>query len=196
MDPDIDAFGSRRSTVYGAGGVVATSQPLAAEAGVEILREGGNAFDAAVATAAALNVVEPTSTGLGGDVFALYRTADGEVGAMRSCGGAPAEATIENVEEALREDENADEYYPESRGYATDSPEEARMPFLGPHAVTVPGTARGWEATVQRFGELSLGEALQPAIEYATEGYPVSEVIASHWAGAEELFTDEHGPRR
>jgi gamma-glutamyltranspeptidase/glutathione hydrolase len=191
-DPDPDRFTSRRSTVYAPNGLVATSQPLAAEAGVEILREGGNAFDAAVATAAALNVVEPTSTGLGGDVFALYRTADGEVGAMRSCGGAPAEATIENVEAALREDENADEYYPSSRGYATDSPEEAGMPFLGPHAVTVPGTARGWEATVQQLGQLTLADALQPAIEYATEGYLVSEIIAGHWTGAEDLFTDEH----
>jgi gamma-glutamyltranspeptidase len=75
---DIDRFGSRRSTVYGQRGVVSTSQPLAAQAGLRTLRDGGNAFDAAVATAAALNVVEPTSTGLGGDVFALYRTADDE----------------------------------------------------------------------------------------------------------------------
>ena len=75
--PDLDLFGSRRSTVYADRGVVATSQPLAAEAGAATLRDGGNAFDAAVATAAALNVVEPTSTGLGGDVFALYKTADG-----------------------------------------------------------------------------------------------------------------------
>src|SRR6056297_4049615 len=104
---DLDRFTSRRSTVYGQRGVVATSQPLAAEAGVEILREGGNAFDAAVATAAALNVVEPTSTGLGGDVFACYRTADGEVGALRACGGAPAAATIENVRGALEADDDA-----------------------------------------------------------------------------------------
>lgn len=192
MEPDPDRFTSRRSTVYAPNGLVATSQPLAAEAGVRMLREGGNAFDAAVATAAALNVVEPTSTGIGGDVFALYRTADGEVGAMRSCGGAPADATIENVRSALEADANAADYYPESRGYATDADEEAGMPFLGPHAVTVPGTARGWEATVQELGELTLADALQPAIEYATEGYPVSEIIASHWTGAEDLFTDEH----
>jgi gamma-glutamyltranspeptidase len=80
--PNLDSFSSRRSTVYGQSGVVATSRPLAAQAGVETLRDGGNAFDAAVATAAALNVVEPTSTGLGGDVFALYRTTDGDVGAQ------------------------------------------------------------------------------------------------------------------
>ena len=108
MDPDVDRFGSRRSTVYGQRGVVATSQPLATETGIATLRDGGNAFDAAVATAAVLNVVEPTSTGLGGDVFALYRTADGEVGAIRACGGAPAEAKIENVSAALAAEEGVE----------------------------------------------------------------------------------------
>ncbi|ELY45738.1 gamma-glutamyltransferase family protein [Natronorubrum tibetense] len=194
---DLDRFDSRRSTVYGNRGMVATSQPLAAEAGLSILRDGGNAFDAAVATAAALNVVEPTSTGLGGDVFALYRTADGDVGAMRSCGPAPADATIENVSRSLEEtdEETLESYYPESRGYAVDSgasADELGMPFLGPHAVTVPGTARGWETTVQELGRRSLSEVLQPAIHYATEGYPVSPIIAHHWEGAERLFTDEH----
>ncbi|WP_226006665.1 gamma-glutamyltransferase family protein [Natrinema salinisoli] len=192
---DLDRFDSRRSTVYASRGMVATSQPLAAQAGVSILRDGGNAFDAAVATAAALNVVEPTSTGLGGDVFALYRTADGEVGAMRACGGAPADATIDAVRSALEADDDRERYYPESRGYAVDgdaSGDDLGMPFLGPHAVTVPGTARGWEATVERLGRKSLGTVLEPAIEYATEGYPVSPVIAHHWTGAEELFTDAH----
>ena len=178
--------------MYGQRGVVATSQPLASQAGIETLRGGGNAFDAAVATAAALNVVEPTSTGLGGDVFALYRTADGEVGAMRACGGAPAAATIGNVREALQSDDDADSYYPDDGGYAVDDTDEAGMPFYGPHAVTVPGTARGWEATIDELGRLTLADALAPAIRYATEGYPVSEVIASYWAGAEELFTDDH----
>ncbi|WP_436348513.1 gamma-glutamyltransferase family protein [Natronorubrum sp. FCH18a] len=195
MDIDLDRFTSRRSTVHANRGMVATSQPLAAEAGLEILRDGGNAFDAAVATAAALNVVEPTSTGLGGDVFALYRTADGDVGAMRSCGGAPADATIDTVRDALESEDDLSRYYPEERGYAVDESatgDSVEMPFLGPHAVTVPGTARGWEATVQRFGEKTLADALEPAIHYATEGYPVSEVIAHDWTGAEELFTDDH----
>ncbi len=195
MTTDIDRFDSRRSTVYAEGGMVATSQPLAAQAGLSILREGGNAFDAAVATAAALNVVEPTSTGLGGDVFALYRTADGEVGGLRSCGGAPADATIETVTEAIREADDAEAYYPDSRGYAVDDAggaDDLEMPFLGPHAVTVPGTARGWELTVEELGRLSLAEVLAPAIEYATDGYPVSAVIAHGWTAAEELFTDEH----
>jgi len=176
---DLDRFNSRRSTVYGQRGVVATSQPLAAQAGLTMLQNGGNAFDAAVATAAALNVVEPTSTGLGGDVFALYRTADGEVGAMRSCGGAPADATLENVREAVAEEEDVD-------------PEDAEMPDLGAQAVTVPGTARGWEATVEELGTMRLSETLQPAIHYATEGYPVTEVISSQWQHGEEIFTDEN----
>jgi gamma-glutamyltranspeptidase/glutathione hydrolase len=183
MDEDprnaaVDEFGSRRSTSYATEGMVATSQPLAAEAGVETLRTGGNAFDAAVATAAALNVVEPTSTGLGGDVFALYRTADGEVGAMRACGGAPARATRERVREAVAGPEEA--------------PAAATMPMTGPHTVTVPGTARGWEATVAELGELSLGAVLEPAIRYATEGYPASPVVADAWRHGEELFTDAH----
>ncbi|MFP8956828.1 gamma-glutamyltransferase family protein [Natrialbaceae archaeon A-CW3] len=195
MDYDLDRFDSRRSSVHATGGMVATSQPLAAQAGLSILQDGGNAFDAAVATAAALNVVEPTSTGLGGDVFALYRTADGDVGAMRACGGAPAEATIENVTTSIREHENASDWYPEARGYAVDdttSEAALEMPFLGPHAVTVPGTARGWEATVEELGQQSLADVLEPAITYATEGYPVSEVISYYWQGGPRLFTDEH----
>ncbi|MFB6218208.1 MAG: gamma-glutamyltransferase family protein, partial [Halobacteriaceae archaeon] len=163
MDP-LDSFDSRRSTAYAPEGVVATSQPLAAEAGVQRLREGGNAFDAAVTTAAVLNVVEPMSTGLGGDVFALYRTADGEVGALQSQGPGPA-----NVSRA------------ELRRAAEAETGTAEMPLKGALPVTVPGTARGWEATVRELGRGTLAAALGPAIEYAREGYPVTEVIASHW---------------
>lgn len=174
-----EAFGSRRSAVYAPNGVVATSQPLAASAGVDVLRGGGNAFDAAVATAAALNVVEPTSTGLGGDVFMLYRTAD-SVGGMRSCGGAPARATRERVRNAVAAEEG------------TNEEAEITMPQRGPHTVTVPGTARGWELTLERFGRRSLADCLGPAIRYATEGYPVTEVIARAWSHAEGLFEHEN----
>ncbi|SER38387.1 gamma-glutamyltransferase family protein [Natrinema salaciae] len=177
--PDLDTFTSRRSTVYATRGVVSTSQPLAAEAGVAALRDGGNAFDAAVATAAALNVVEPTSTGLGGDVFALYKTADGEVGALRSCGGAPADASLEAVRDRVAEEEDVD-------------PDDAAMPEYGPLTVTVPGTARGWERTVEELGELSLARALEPAIEYATEGFPVSEIIADQWAQAAAVLRGDN----
>lgn len=174
MEPSsatLDRFASRRSTVVAPNGIVATSQPLAASAGLERLRSGGNAFDAAVTAAAALNVVEPTSTGLGGDVFALYRTADGTVGALRSCGGAPADATRAAVSERVDGDE---------------------MPFRGPLTVTVPGTARGWETIVESLGRGTLADALDPAISYAREGFPVTEVIASHWQHAEDLFTEDH----
>ena len=197
MTVDLDHFRSRRSSVRAPRGLVATSQPLAAEAGLSILRTGGNAFDAAVATAAALNVVEPTSTGLGGDVFALYRTADGAVGAMAACGGAPEEATAERLRETLAETdpETREAYYP-SGGKASDElddgDESVSMPTYGPHAVTVPGTARGWERTVEEFGRLDLESVLAPAIHYATEGYPVSDVVAAAWSSAERLFRDDH----
>ncbi|ERH10923.1 MAG: gamma-glutamyltransferase [halophilic archaeon J07HX64] len=186
MKPDLDRFDSRRSTVYAPRGVVATSQPLAAAAGADILRDGGNAFDAAVATAATLNVVEPTSTGLGGDVFACYRTADGEVGAMRAAGHAPERATRDRVREAVRGGS-------ESATYGSDRDREGvTMPDHGPHTVTVPGTARGWEATLDRFGRCSLETVLDPAIGYAREGYPVTEVVSAQWQHAEALFDHDH----
>jgi len=178
-NPDLDRFDSRRSTAYAQNGMVATSQPLAAQAGVEALRDGGNAFDAAVTTAAALNVVEPMSTGIGGDAFALYRTADGDVGAFRSCGGAPADATRDAVRRRVSEQSGVD-------------PADATMPGAGPLTVTVPGTVRGWDRLLDDHGERSLAAALEPAIEYATEGFPVSEVIADMWNVAETLFTESH----
>ncbi len=179
-DPDVDRFGSRRSTVRAPNGVVATSQPLAAEAGLQTLQDGGNAFDAAVATAAALAVVEPVNTGLGGDAFACFRTADGDVGAMRSCGYAPEAASLDRVRDRAAERQGVD-------------PEDAEMPFRGPLAVTVPGAARGWELTVEEFGRRTLADVLGPAIEYATEGFPVSEVIAADWHGAADQFVDDSG---
>lgn len=179
-EPDLDTFDSRRSTVHAPRGVVATSQPLAASAGLSMLRGGGNAFDAAVATAAALNVVEPVNTGLGGDVFACFRTADGDVGALRSCGYAPRKASLEKVRNLAADAQDTD-------------PQNAEMPFRGPLTVTVPGTARGWELTVQEFGRRSLGEVLQPAIHYATQGFPVSEIIAADWQDAADQFVDESG---
>jgi gamma-glutamyltranspeptidase/glutathione hydrolase len=175
----LDRFDSRRSTVYGRRGLVATSQPVAAQVGLEVLRDGGNAFDAAVATAAALNVVEPTSTGVGGDVFALYRTADGEVGAMQSSGGAPAAATRDAVRERLAADEDRD-------------PDDVTMPLRGPLTVTVPGTVRGWEATVERFGRRPFADLLAPAAELAREGFVVTPFVAEKWRHGETLFTDDH----
>jgi len=173
MPNAIDSYDSRRSTVYGTGGVVATSQPLAAEAGLHQLRDGGNAFDAAVTTAAVLSVVEPFSTGIGGDVFALYRTADGKVGGMRSCGRAPVDTDLLSLREQF-------------------CGEDPTIPEFGPHSVTAPGTALGWEATIDRFGTRSFDEVLQPAIEYARDGFPVTEVIASQWATGAKNFRGEN----
>jgi gamma-glutamyltranspeptidase/glutathione hydrolase len=130
-----------------------------------------------VTTAAALNVVEPMNTGIGGDVFALYRTADGDVGAFRSCGGAPAAATREAVGDRVAERRGVD-------------PSAATMPHTGPLAITVPGTVRGWDRLLADHGRRSLSTALEPAIDYATEGFPVGEIVADEWAAADALFTD------
>lgn len=160
-------YPSRRSVVAGARGVVATSQPLAAQAGLRILMAGGNAVDAAVATAAALNVVEPMSTGIGGDAFGLfYLAGSGEVRALNGSGRAAQAATPE---------------YFRSRGYAV-------VPSQHILAATVPGTVDAWAAALAAHGTLSLAEVLAPAIEYAEHGFPVSELIAASWHRATGLL--------
>lgn len=162
------AFESRRSPVMARGGMVATSQPLAAQAGLEILRAGGTAADAAVATAAVLAVIEPTSTGIGGDCFALvFEAASGAVRAVNGSGRCPRGLSLEALQ---------------ARGVGD------RLPPFGPDAVTVPGTIAGWADTVARHGRLSLAEVLAPAIAYAEDGHPVAPVVAHFWArGAERL---------
>lgn len=154
-------FNSRRSPVYGRRGVVATSQPLAAEAGMRILQQGGNAADAAVATAAALNVTEPTSTGIGGDMFALfYNSSKRKVFGLNGSGRAPQNLTLEKVNEA---------------GFHSEL-----SPFHV-HTITVPGAAAGWVDTIEKFGQLSIKQILKPAIELARDGFPVSDITARHW---------------
>lgn len=159
------AFPSRRSPVLARHGLVATSQPLAAQAGLQMLREGGNAADAAVTVAAMLNVVEPMSTGIGGDSFALvYLARTGEVAALNASGRAPAAFTLE---EARR------------RGLTA-------IPLTGPLPVTVPGTVSGWAALLERFGTRPLADCLAPAIRTAEEGFPVSPLISAGWQRATE----------
>ncbi len=167
------AFRSRRSVVQADRGMVATSQPLAAQAGLRVLQEGGNAVDAAVATAAVLNVVEPMSTGVGGDAFALvYLAKEGTVRALNASGRAPAAATPERMAALCR---------------------EGRIPNLGALAVTVPGTVHGWETILKAHGTLSLAEALAPAIRYARAGFPVSEIIGQSWAQASAKLRQDEG---
>ncbi len=163
-------FESRRSPVLSRRGIVATSQPLASLAGLTILREGGNAADAAVAAAAALAVTEPTSTGIGGDCFCLfYRSADQSVSAVNGSGRSPAALDLDVVEC--------------SGGWERQ----------GPHAVTVPGSAMGWHDTVTQFGRMTLAEALQPAIEIAEQGFAMTPAIARGWAGQADLLATQ-GP--
>jgi len=157
----------RRSVVAGMNGAVATSQPLAAQAGLSVLQAGGNAVDAALAAAATLNVVEPMSTGLGGDVFALvYLAADRRVYALNGSGRAPWSATPEIF--ALR-------------GLHA-------VPERGILSVTVPGAPAAWCDLPARFGRLPLERVLAPAIGYAEQGYPVSEYISHLWEVSEPLL--------
>ena len=155
-------FDSRRSPVLALNGMVATSQPLAAQAGLQILMQGGNAVDAAVAAAATLNVVEPESTGVGGDMFALVRHArEKKVHALNGSGRAPGAASIDRLRAA---------------GHR-------QMPQDGPFSVSIPGTVHGWETILAEHGTMPLAEALAPAIRYAEEGFPVSDYIAYQWSG-------------
>ena len=154
-------FSSHRSPVYSTNGIVATSQPLATAAGLEILARGGNAADAAVAAGAALNVTEPTSTGIGGDMFALYFSADTKrVTALNGSGRAPSALTLDRLK---------------TDGFASSIP-----PFH-PYTVTVPGACAGWFDLIEKHGSLSMSEILAPAIRLASEGFPVAPITSYFW---------------
>lgn len=154
-------FSSHRSPVYSTSGIVATSQPLATAVGLEILAKGGNAADAAVAAGAALNVTEPTSTGIGGDMFALYFSADTKrVTALNGSGRAPSALTLDRLK---------------TDGFASSIP-----PFH-PYTVTVPGACAGWFNLIQKHGSLSMSEILAPAIRLASEGFPVAPITSYFW---------------
>jgi len=180
-------FNSRRSPVYGHNGIVATSQPLATAAGLEILSRGGNAADAAVAAGAVLNVTEPSSTGIGGDMFALYYSADTkEVTALNGSGRAPAALTLDRLKK---------------EGFST----RHGVPPFHAYTVTVPGSCAGWFDLIEKHGSLSMPEILAPAIRLATEGFPVSPFTAHSWQrgaqnqlraslNGQELTIDGRGP--
>ncbi|MFW5655743.1 MAG: gamma-glutamyltransferase family protein [Roseicyclus sp.] len=160
-------YASRRSPVL-ARNVVATSQPLAAQAGLSMLARGGNAVDAAIAAAATLTVVEPTGNGLGSDAFCILW--DGaELHGLNASGGAPAGWTPERF--AGRE----------------------AMPFRGWESVTVPGAVAAWAALTKRFGRLDLPTILEPAIRYADEGFVVSPVIGALWKLGADTLAEQPG---
>ena len=154
-------FMSRRSMISARRGMVGASNPLAAQAGLNILRQGGNAADAAVATSAMMNVMDPASCGVGGDCFALYfDAATKRVNALNGSGRAPAALTLDTVR---------------ALGWQQMDPRHA-------HSVTVPGAVRGWHDLLQRHGTMSLADVLEDAIHYAEDGYPTAPVVGFRWA--------------
>lgn len=161
-------YQSGRSMVMAPHGMVATSQPLAAQAGLEVLRRGGNAVDAAIAANAVLGVVEPMSCGIGGDLFAIVWDAKTQkLHGLNASGRSPYKATLE---------------------YFTKEKKRKTVPLTGPLAWSVPGCVDGWAALNKKFGSKTLDEILQPAIGYAENGFPVSEIISRHWKGAEKFL--------
>ena len=161
-----------RSEVMARNGIVAASQPLAAQAGLRILMSGGNAIDAAVATAAVLNLMEPMNCGIGGDLFAIiYIASENKLYQLNAGGMAPTGATVAYYNSLGLV------YDPTNWGFGSG------MSSNGVLAAPVPSAAWGWDDAVRKFGNLELIEDLQPAIEYAEKGYPISEIIGSGAAG-------------
>ena len=164
-------YASRRSVTLGLNGTVATSNPLAANAGLDMLKKGGNAVDAAVCAASVLNVVEPMSTGVGGDVFALvYDSKTKNIEALNGSGKSSMRTDIDDL-----------------RNMGMDS-----IPLEGPYsglAVSVPGCVDAWDQLLKKFGVFSLDTVLVPAIDYSQNGFGVSEITANNWKLAEKKLS-------
>jgi len=159
-----------RSVVATRYGIVAASQPLAARAGVQVLERGGNAVDAAIAANAVMGVVEPAMNGIGGDLFVIfYEAKTGKLHGLNSGGWAPTGLTPELLK---------------SKGFK-------QMPQRGIYSVTVPGAVAGWDALRAKFGALPMRDLLAPAIFYADQGFPVTEVIAKSWASEVKTLSAE-----
>jgi gamma-glutamyltranspeptidase/glutathione hydrolase len=174
-DRDAPALGrgqATRSVVWAQHGMVAAAQPLAVQAGIEILKEGGSAVDAAIATNACLGLMEPTANGLGGDLFAiLWDPKTGKVVGLNASGRAPLALNIASVK-------------PDS---------DATIPLFSPFSWTVPGCCDGWFELHQKYGKLPMSRVLAPAIKYAEEGFPLSPVIAGDWERSVKVFKDKPG---
>ncbi len=156
-------FRSGRSVVLATHGMVATSHPLAAQVGLDVLKAGGNAIDAAIATNAAIGLMEPMSCGIGGDLFALvWEAKTGRLHGLNASGRMPGRAT--------------------RQWFAGQGHRE--IPDLGPLSWSVPGCVDGWAELHKRFGKAPWVSLLEPSIRYAEEGFPVTEVIAGSWRGA------------
>ncbi|MFN8946201.1 MAG: gamma-glutamyltransferase family protein, partial [Alphaproteobacteria bacterium] len=151
-----------RAPVIGRHGMAATAQPLATQVAIDVLKAGGSAIDAAIAANAALGLMEPVGCGFGGDIYAsVWDPKTGKLYGFNGSGRSPAGRSLEDLRRKL--------------GNRTD------MPTHGSLTVTVPGTVDGWYALHQRFGKLPMNKVLEPAIRYADEGFPVSQLIAEYW---------------
>ncbi len=158
FDPLTYHHASRRNVVYGRNGMVCTGNPLAAQAGLDVLRKGGNAIDAAVAAASTLTVVEPTANGIGSDAFAIVY-AGGKLYGLNSSGPSPRSISLEEVR---------------ARGFE-------KMPEDGVIPVNVPGAPGAWAALSKRLGRLPLKESMATAIGYAEDGYPIQPGVGEGW---------------
>ncbi|MFB3921369.1 MAG: gamma-glutamyltransferase [Terriglobia bacterium] len=164
-----------RSMVITQLGIVATSQALASQAGAQILARGGTAVDAAIAANAVLGVVEPMMDGIGGDLFAIeWDAKTGKLSGLNSSGWAPEKLTVDFLK---------------GKGIT-------HMPGQGIFSVTVPGCVRGWEALHKKFGKLPWSELFQPAIYYARNGFPVTEVVETYWRGQKAALEKDMNGRR
>ena len=158
-----------RSEVMARNGLVATSQPLAAQAGLDVLRKGGNAIDAAVAAAAVLNLVEPMMEGMAGDLFAIIYTAkDHKLHAINASGMAPGGQTLKFM------NDHGYKWDPKNINPGSGMPK-------GVLSVTVPGAAWGWQEVLDKYGTMKFKDVLEPAASYAEKGFPISERIANDW---------------
>ncbi len=155
-----------RSAVHASEAMVATSHPLASSTAIEILKAGGNAIDAAVAASATLCIVEPQSTGIGGDCFAIVTEPDGSIHGLNGSGRAPAGAHLD--------------YYLDNKiNVLWDHPE---------HTVTAPGAINAWEMLLEKFGTMGFDQLFQNAIHYGENGFPISPRVSRDWGGLEELL--------
>src|SRR5258707_7861783 len=171
-DSDSQTRPAGRSVVIAPHGMVATSHRLGAAVGLDVLKGGGNAVDAAIATSAAMGLMEPTSCGIGGDLYAIVWDAKTQKHyGLNASGRAPGRATLQYFREKGLKD----------------------IPTTGPLSWSVPGCVDGWDELNKRFGRMKLHEILKPTIRYAEEGFPVTEVIGGYWGGAEKtLQADPH----
>ena len=157
-----------RSEVIARHGMAATSQPLATQVAIDVLKKGGNAIDAAIAANATLGLMEPTGNGIGGDLFAIvWINSEQKLYGLNASGRSPRSLTLEKLKQEIGDRDT--------------------IPALGPLPVSVPGCVDGWFELHDKFGQIPMTDVLQPAIEYAREGFPVSELIAYYWNASSGL---------